>query len=112
MPIPNEHLNQFKEGESGNPNGRPKGSRNLSTILKEMLEEDVEVVIDGKKERRQFQEVIICKLLKKANDGDIRAIEQIFDRTEGKAKQTVDFTGIVDTRKTTSDLFPDQLKAE
>jgi len=46
MPIPNEHLNQFKEGESGNPNGRPKGSRNLSTILKEMLEEDVEVVMN------------------------------------------------------------------
>jgi len=112
MPIPNEHLNQFKEGESGNPNGRPKGSRNLSTILKEMLEEEIEVEIQGKKEKRQFQEVIIRKLLKKANDGDIRAIEQIFDRTEGKAKQTVDFTGIVDTRKTTSDLFPDQLKAE
>ena len=70
-----------------NKEGRPKGAKNLSTILKAMLEEDVEVVIDGKKERRQFQEVIIRKLLKKANDGDIRAIEQIFDRTEGKAKQ-------------------------
>lgn len=113
MPNPENLKEPWKEGDpSPNPSGRPKGSRNLSTILKEMLEEDVEVVIDGKKERRQFQEVIIRKLLKKANDGDIRAIEQIFDRTEGKAKQTVDFTGIVDTRKTTSDLFPDQLKAE
>jgi hypothetical protein len=94
MPIPNEHINQFKEGESGNPNGRPKGTKNLSTILKAMLEEDVEVVIDGKKERRQFQEVIIRKLLKKANDGDIRAINEIFDRVEGKAKQELNVTSV------------------
>lgn len=84
---PKEH--QFKKGASGNPNGRPTGSRNLSTILKAMLEEDVEVVIDGNKERRQFQEVIIRKLLKKANDGDIRAIIEIFDRVEGKSKETI-----------------------
>ena len=84
-----ENLKPFKEGESGNPHGRPKGTRNLSTILKAMLEEDVEVVIDGKKERRQFQEVIIRKLLKKANDGEIRAIIEIFDRVEGKAKQEI-----------------------
>ena len=88
MPFPNDDT-KFKEGESGNPNGRPKGTRNLSTILKAMLQEDVEVVIDGKKERRQFQEVIIRKLLKKANDGEIRAIIEIFDRVEGKAKQEI-----------------------
>lgn len=76
-----------------NKEGRPKGAKNLSTILKAMLEEDVEVVIDGKKERRQFQEVIIRKLLKKANDGDLRAIIEIFDRVEGKAKQEVKVEG-------------------
>ena len=95
MPNPeNIEPHKFKEGESGNPNGRPKGTKNLSTILKAMLEEDVEVVIDGKKERRQFQEVIIRKLLKKANDGEIRAIIEIFDRTEGKAKQEIDLTTV------------------
>lgn len=80
---------KFDEGESGNPNGRPKGTRNLSTILKAMLEEEIEVNIDGVKSRKQFQEVIIRKLLKKANDGEIRAIIEIFDRVEGKAKQEI-----------------------
>jgi hypothetical protein len=75
-----------------NKEGRPKGSRNLSTILKEMLNEEIDVVIDGKKERKQFQELIIRKLLKKANDGDIRAITEIFDRTEGRSKQEVNAT--------------------
>jgi len=95
MPIPNEEIGQFKEGQSGNPSGRPKGVRNLSTILKEMLEEEIEVNIDGVKSRKQFQEVIIRKLLKKANDGEIRAITEIFDRVEGKAKQEVKFDGVI-----------------
>lgn len=72
-----------------NKAGRPKGSKNLSTILREMLDEEVDVVIDNKKERRSFQEVIVRKLIKKANDGDMRAITEIFDRIEGKAKQEI-----------------------
>lgn len=78
---------QFKEGQSGNPNGRPKGVKNLSSILKEFLSEPVEVNIDGIKTKKEFQEVLIRKLLKLANDGDMRAINTIFDRVEGKAKE-------------------------
>ncbi|NLB61838.1 MAG: hypothetical protein GX802_05405 [Clostridiales bacterium] len=67
-----------------------------------MLEEPIEIVVDGKKERREFREVIIRKLLKKANDGDMRAIQEIFDRVEGKAQQKIDHTTqgekIADTR--------------
>lgn len=29
---------QFKDGVSGNPSGRPKGSRNLSTVFQEALD--------------------------------------------------------------------------
>lgn len=95
MPNPENIKNhKFKKGQTGNPNGRPKGSRSLSTILKEMLEEEIVITIDGKKERKQFQEIIIRKLLKKANDGDIRAIQEILDRVEGKAKQQLDINNI------------------
>jgi hypothetical protein len=90
MPNPKNLKEPWKEGDpSPNPSGRPKGSRNLSTILQKMLEEEIEVIIDGVKSKKQFQEVIIRKLVKKANDGDLRAIQEIFDRTEGKAKQEV-----------------------
>lgn len=30
---------QFQEGESGNPNGRPKGRRNLATIIRDLMED-------------------------------------------------------------------------
>jgi hypothetical protein len=32
---------QFKSGQSGNPKGRPKGSKNESSILKEVLSEKI-----------------------------------------------------------------------
>lgn len=35
---------RFKKGQSGNPNGRPKGSRNKRTIVKEIIE----TVVKGK----------------------------------------------------------------
>ena len=84
----------FKKGQSGNPNGRPKGARGLSTILREMLDEDIKVIENGVEVRKQFKDVIVRKLLKKANDGDLRAIEQIFDRLEGKPKQEIEQTTI------------------
>jgi hypothetical protein len=89
-----EGAKPFEPGKSGNPKGRPKGARSLSTILKEMLEEPIEVIhADGTKERREFREVIIRKLLQKANNGDMRAIQEIFDRIEGKANQTLKHEG-------------------
>ena len=39
---PPEHT-RFKRGKSGNPKGRPKNSRNFKTILKEVLNEPVEI---------------------------------------------------------------------
>lgn len=108
MPNPeNIEKHKFKEGESGNPAGRPKGSRNLSTILKAMLEEDIEIENeDGTKEKKQFQDAIIQKLVKKAVNGEIKAITEIFDRTEGKAKQEISMN--LETRKNVDDLFPSE----
>ena len=37
---PVEH--QFKPGQSGNPNGRPKGTRSLSTIIRDFLEQELD----------------------------------------------------------------------
>lgn len=112
MPNPeNIEPYKWKEGDpSPNPSGRPKGSRNLSSILREMLEEEIEVNIDGVKSKKQFQEVIIRKLLKKANDGDIRAIMEIFDRVDGKAKQTIEQSGGTSiTVKWDQSLLPTEL---
>ena len=43
---------RFRKGQSGNPRGRPRGSKNFSTLLTEALNEPVVVTEDGR--RRKF----------------------------------------------------------
>ena len=100
-----ENLIPFVPGQSGNPKGKPKGARSLTTILRELLETEVEAEVEGQKTRITFQESIIRKLLQKANKGEIKAITEILDRVEGKAKQELTMN-VEQTRKEISDLFP------
>ena len=39
---------RFKKGQSGNPKGRPRGSRNFSTDVKATLEEPIRVTITAR----------------------------------------------------------------
>lgn len=65
---------RWKKGESGNPNGR----RNAYTdLIKDFSFSKV-----GERERR---EVVIAKLFQLAERGDLRAIQFIVERLEGKA---------------------------
>lgn len=84
-------LNIFEKGKSGNPGGRPKGQRNLKTILTEMLELTSEVTLeDGRTFTVTKSEQIAIELLRLATSSGVadavklRAIETIFDRIEGK----------------------------
>lgn len=86
----NENLKPFKPGQSGNPAGMKKGTRHLTTIVREILDTEIEVEENGEREKKSLADVIARKLIKKAMEGDIRAIQEIFDRTEGKAVQKID----------------------
>ena len=81
MPIKNEHIGQFKPGQSGNPNGRPKKLPDLEKLLVRVLGSD--------EENRSGWEVIIEALQKKAAKGDVKAAELLLSRGYGKAKQFV-----------------------
>jgi hypothetical protein len=64
---------QFKPGRSGNPRGRPKGSRNLATDLAAELGEQITVREDGHPRRITKQRALIKSLMAKALQGDVRA---------------------------------------
>ena len=101
-----------------NKAGRPKGSRTLSSILKEMLEEKVEITNeDGTKEKKKLSDVIVRKLITKAvKKEDIKAIQEIFDRTEGKPHSEFHHSGIVQhnhkdiTKLKSIEDMPDEVK--
>ena len=56
---------RFKKGQSGNPSGRPKGSKNFSTLLAEALNEPVVVTEDGRRRRISKRELGLKQLANK-----------------------------------------------
>lgn len=68
---------RFKKGQSGNPQGRPKGKLNLVTVLNRALNEKVTVVENGKRRSITKLEAAFKQLVNKAVQGDPRAIQQV-----------------------------------
>jgi hypothetical protein len=60
---------QFKKGHSGNPKGRPKGSKNLRTDLSDELYSRVSVTERGRKRTLTKQQVLIKKMMAEALSG-------------------------------------------
>lgn len=58
---------RFKPGQSGNPAGRPKGSRNVTTVA-------LETLLDGQ------AEALTKKVVELALDGDMAALRLCMDR--------------------------------
>jgi hypothetical protein len=77
----NANLKPWRPGKSGNPSGRPQGSKNLSTLVRRILE-DPEAVITLKQNGRSVTKkypalVLIEVLLAKAATGDIQAFREL-----------------------------------
>ncbi len=79
MPSSDNLMPPWKKGESGNPKGRPKGSRNRSTIVKEWLEAKA---TDG--EAGQVVDQLVRSLIVKASSGDVSAFKELMDSAYGK----------------------------
>jgi hypothetical protein len=81
------NLKPFQPGQSGNPNGRPKSS--LTSILREQLQKED----PAGPEKQSFAESIVRQVIEKAARGDLRAIELLWSRLEGKPVQPLDLEG-------------------
>ena len=66
---------RFRKGRSGNPKGRPKGSRALASIWSSVWNEKLTVTENGQRRRITKQEAAIKQLANKAASGDKHAIE-------------------------------------
>lgn len=70
---------QFKPGQSGHPNGRPKGAKNLKTELMEELHEMIPIKEDGKAKTVSKQRAMLKALTAKALHGDTRSANIILN---------------------------------
>jgi hypothetical protein len=70
---------RFRPGQSGNPKGRPKGSKNLRTIITEAANHPVVATIDGKRRRISKLQATAMQLATKAAGGNQAAINKLLD---------------------------------
>jgi hypothetical protein len=63
---------RFKKGQSGNPSGRPKGSKNAASVIKRALNERVTINEGGRRKTITKLEAAVKQLVNKAASGDLR----------------------------------------
>lgn len=68
---------RWTKGQSGNPRGRARGSRNLFTILKDEAARVIEIKENGERKKMTKLEVVVRAQLNKAMQGDPTAFRQL-----------------------------------
>lgn len=84
------NLKPWQPGTSGNPSGRKAGSRNVSSIVRELLEQGIDddfpvneqltKLLSGKS--KSYVEAVVIAMTKKAIDGDVRAATWLVEQQQ------------------------------
>ena len=107
---------RFKKGCSGNPSGRPRRSRNVQTVLKEILNRKI-TVRDRYGERKiAAQEAMLLKFCENALKGDPRALKTmvtLWERYADDPASTIDPTSLApDDQQLIKDYFAREIADE
>jgi Family of unknown function (DUF5681) len=84
-----ENLTPWRPGQSGNPGGRPKTAP-LSQACRELLTQ----LVPDDQQNRTYAQAIAQTLGQKALGGDIRAAQELADRAEGRARQSIEIQNV------------------
>ena len=91
--------NQFKPGTSGNPAGRPKGTKNLRTDLSEELAEKIMVTESGQQLVISKQRAMLKSLMAKSIQGDTTAARALINLIVGIEQADAERSVVVSTTK-------------
>lgn len=69
---------RFKPGKSGNPKGRPRGTRSVTAMLQDVTGRRISFTENGKTRTAPMLEVILHRLSNDAARGDPRAVKTLF----------------------------------
>jgi hypothetical protein len=78
---------RFKQGQSGNPRGRPKGSRSLAAIIQDELSTKATVRDGGRERRLAKRQIVARRLVNSAVGGDLKSIDKLVKLDEGPLHQ-------------------------
>ena len=70
---------RFQSGRSGNPKGRPKGSKNFNTLIAEELAQPVVLTENGRRKKMSKQQALAKQLTNRALSNDLKAAALVID---------------------------------
>lgn len=70
---------QFKKGASGNPKGRPKGSKNFMTLLEQELAQKIVVNEGGRRKTVTRLQAMVMRMVAGALQGDHKNLLTLVD---------------------------------
>jgi len=71
---------QFKPGQSGNPRGRPKGSKNESTILHGILHRTIKIQDGGRTRQVTILEAMLTRFAQDSLKGNVKSAAFLLNR--------------------------------
>lgn len=74
---------RFRKGRSGNPKGRPKGSKKLRTLLDRELDVKVVVTDNGKRKTISKREAVAKRMVNNAISGELNATKTVVSLVDG-----------------------------
>lgn len=110
-----ENLIPAKKGEVRNPNGRPKGAKNRSTIARKWLEvnQSLKNPLTSETETMSQEDLMTLALIKKAREGDVSAYKALMDSGYGAPIQQIEQTSMeVDLSDLTTEEIKELLKGD
>ena len=109
---------RFKPGRTGNPKGRAKQSRNLRTIVQQVLHENMPIREGGRMRRMSAIEALVRTFLARSFKGDPKAVASLMvimkqsgygpDRDE----PTVDVLSVADQQAILADFLTRNLSSD
>jgi len=108
-----QNLKHFSSDYQPKSNGRPKGSRNRSTIAKLWLqaEQSFSNPLTGEIENLSQEDIMTLALIKKAREGDVNAYKALMDSGYGAPIQQIEQIGDeIDLSSLTTEEIKELLK--
>jgi len=106
---------RFEKGQSGNPKGRPRGRKNLSSLLNEVLNGWVIVVENGRRKKITKREAIITQLVNKSAAADLKATQivlALLQEVEAQADGAVEQTALTEADHQIIERIRERLRTE
>jgi uncharacterized protein DUF5681 len=106
---------RFRKGQSGNPKGRPRGRKNLSSLLNDALNGWVIVVENGRRKKITKREAIITQLVNKSAAADLKATQLVIallQEVEAQADVSAEETALTEADHDIISRIRERLRSE